>query len=111
VVRLGGYFGRTTTFPLDTNLRVKRGQVIALNVPSWAPALACQTTYVKTEGSQTFQACKGAGGWAWRASRAKAQCAQYLVPLNQNGAGSVAHYECIYHGARVMYSATVMYTP
>jgi len=111
VVRIGGSFGKTATFGLENSLAVKRGQVIALNVPTWAPALACQTTYAKTEGSQTYQACKGAGGWAWRASRGKGQCAQYVAPLNQTATGSVSHYECIYHGARLMYSATILHIP
>ncbi|HWX45243.1 MAG TPA: hypothetical protein VNY52_07955, partial [Solirubrobacteraceae bacterium] len=40
VVQLQPYFGETAQFPLATTLQVKKGDVIALTVPTWAPALA-----------------------------------------------------------------------
>src|SRR5580700_5461085 len=40
LVKLEPYFGKTAQFPLATTLQVKKGDVIALTVPSWAPALA-----------------------------------------------------------------------
>ncbi len=58
VVPLEPYFGKTAQFPLATTLPVKKGDVVALTVPSWAPALAL-----------------GFGkGTSWRASRGKGQC-------------------------------------
>src|SRR5271163_4137710 len=39
-VKLQPYFGKTAQFPLATTIAVKKGDVIALSVPSWAPALA-----------------------------------------------------------------------
>ena len=39
LVKLEPYFGKTAQFPLETTLQVKKGDVIALTVPSWAPAL------------------------------------------------------------------------
>ena len=106
IVRLGGYFGKTATFVLENTLAVKPGQIVALTVPTWAPALACQSTVLKHEGNQSFQACSGAGSWSWRSSRSAKQCSQYLASLNQVGIGSVQHYECQYRGARLMYSVS-----
>ncbi len=34
------YFGQTVQFPLTTSLEVKKGDIVALTVPTWAPALA-----------------------------------------------------------------------
>ena len=38
--RLQPYFGTTVQFPLDRTLTVRKGYLVALTVPSWAPALA-----------------------------------------------------------------------
>ena len=40
LVKLQPYFGKTAQFPLETTIPVKKGYVVALTVPSWAPALA-----------------------------------------------------------------------
>src|SRR5437764_12384291 len=39
-VKLQTYFGKTAQFPLETTIPVKKNDVVALGVPSWAPALA-----------------------------------------------------------------------
>ncbi len=52
------YFGQTVQFPLGRSLTVKKGYVVALTVPTWAPAL----TQLLDDGS------------SWRASRAKDKC-------------------------------------
>src|SRR4051794_34373712 len=58
LMKLQPYFGRTPHFPLRKSIPVKKGQVIALTVPPWAPALGT-----------------GLGGdTSWRASREKGQC-------------------------------------
>src|SRR6478735_4882840 len=58
IQQLSGYFGQTVQFPLGRALNVKKGYVIALTVPTWAPAL----TPVLADHS------------SWRASRAKGKC-------------------------------------
>ena len=52
------YFGTTVQFPLGRALNVRKGYLIALTVPSWAPALALGM------GNDT----------SWRASRARDGC-------------------------------------
>src|SRR5262249_5626281 len=39
LIKLQPYFGRTSQFPLATSIPVKKGQIIAITVPTWAPAL------------------------------------------------------------------------
>ena len=58
VLQLAPYFGQTVQFPLGRTLNVKKGYVIALTVPTWAPAL----TPLLTDKS------------AWRASRPEGKC-------------------------------------
>ena len=55
LVKLEPYFGKTAQFPLETTIPVKKGDVVALTVPTWAPALALGF------GNDT----------SWRASRPK----------------------------------------
>ena len=55
---LADYFGQTVQFPLDRALTVKKGNWIALTVPTWAPALSTLTD----------------DGSSWRASRALNGC-------------------------------------
>ena len=57
VQQLAPYFGQTVQFPLGRALNVKKGYVIALTVPTWAPAL----TQLLTDHS------------SWRASRPQGQ--------------------------------------
>ncbi|HUA12845.1 MAG TPA: hypothetical protein VMA83_12690 [Solirubrobacteraceae bacterium] len=116
VERIGGFFGRTATFTLETTIRVSRGDVIALNVPTWAPVLACENTERVTvtetvngkETRKTRTVCKASGPWSWRASRSKAACLNTSTPTNQTLVGSLGYYECLYHGVRLTYSATVL---
>jgi hypothetical protein len=88
------YFGQTVQFPLDTGIDVKKGWVIALTVPTWAPAL----TPLMTDHSR------------WRASRAEKKCSDTATQTAQTQRLSLAQYECLYP-ARLVYSATLITTP
>jgi hypothetical protein len=94
VQKLEPYFGTTVEFALQKTIPVKKGWVIALTVPTWAPALAAGLP----------------GDTSWRASRAKGACddsqAQTAQAVNQIG-----RYYCLYRTARIMYSARVVSTP
>jgi hypothetical protein len=94
VVPLEKYFGKTAQFPLATTLQVKKGDVIALAVPTWAPALALGFT------NET----------SWRASRPRTQCSSTSAQSAQQ-LGSAVQYYCLYRQARLTYSATLISTP
>lgn len=90
------YLGEIVQFPLATALPVKRGDVVALTTPTWAPVLS-----IKLDNSQ----------YAYRQSRT-ANCInppasqQAQLQINQ-----VAKYKCDYTGTRVEYTATEVISP
>ena len=93
--KLAPYFGTTTQFPLKTTIPVKKGWVVALTVPTWAPALAV-----------------GLGGdTSWRASRGKGKCEDTGTQTAQLGPNQLAQYYCLYRTARLTYSATLVTDP
>jgi hypothetical protein len=94
-VMLQPYFGKTAQFPLETTLPVKKGDVVALTVPTWAPALALGF------GHET----------SWRASRPRSQCASTSAQSTHTQIGSPVQYYCLYQTARLTYSATLISTP
>lgn len=94
-VPLEPYFGMTAQFPLATTIPVKKGDVIALAVPTWAPALALGF------GNDT----------SWRASRPKNKCTDTTTQTVQTNAGTSVQYPCLYRTARLTYSATLISTP
>ena len=95
IVQLEKYFGETAQFPLASTLQVKKGDVIALTVPTWAPALALGFT------NET----------SWRASRARNQCSSTSAQSAQTQVGAAVQYFCLYRQARLTYSATLISTP
>jgi hypothetical protein len=95
LVKLQPYFGKTAQFPLATTIAVKKGDVVALTVPSWAPALALGF------GKDT----------SWRASRPKGQCTTTSTQTTQMQVGTNVQYYCLYQTARLTYSATLVSTP
>lgn len=92
--RIQPFFGTTVTFPLKTTLAVRKGDVIALTVPTWAPVLA--VNLAKENG--------------WRASRPDA-CNNLVDQTAQMLLADEAQYKCLYQTARVTYSALLIETP
>jgi hypothetical protein len=88
------YFGQKVQFPLTTSIPVKKGYVVALTVPTWAPAL----TQLLDDGS------------SWRASRAKNRCDNTDAQTAQTRLRQRTQYRCLYR-ARLTYSATLITTP
>src|SRR3954468_11135623 len=88
------YFGQTVQFPLAAPIDVKKGWVIALTVPTWAPAL----TPLMTDHSR------------WRASRPEKKCNDTATQTAQTQRLSLAEYQCLYP-ARLVYSATLITNP
>ncbi len=94
-VKLEPYFGKTAQFPLETTIMVKKGDIVALTVPTWAPALALGF------GKDT----------SWRASRSRTQCSSTSALSTHTQLGSSVQYYCLYQTARLTYSATLISTP
>jgi len=95
LVKLETYFGKTAEFPLETTIPIKKKDVIALTVPSWAPALALGF----------------AGDTSWRASRPRKSCTSTSSQTTHTTVGSPVQYYCLYQTARLTYSATLISTP
>jgi hypothetical protein len=94
VMRLESYFDQKVQFPLERSIPVKKGYVVALTVPTWAPAL----TQLLDDGS------------SWRASRAKNRCNDTDSQTAQTRTGQRTQYRCLYR-ARLTYSATLITDP
>jgi len=95
---LSAYLGQTITFTLDIPLRVKPNNIVALTVPTWAPAFAINQA-VNTK---------------WQASRKRGKCnntEDILAGTPQDALGSQRAYACTYNTARLLYSATVVADP
>ncbi len=95
LIKLQPYFGKTAQFALERTIPVKKGDEIALTVPSWAPALALGF------GNDT----------SWRASRPRKQCTSTNTQTAHTRIGSPIQYYCLYQTARLTYSATLISTP
>ena len=90
--KLQAYFGSSPTFALSRSIRVHKGEVLALTVPTWAPALAVGL------GADT----------SWRASRGKGTCENTSTQTAQMQDNQLAQYFCLYRTARLTYSATLI---
>ena len=89
------YFGQTVQFPLATSLPVLKGNLVALTVPTWAPALAL-----------------GLGnGNVWKASRERDACDDTQTQSAQTDINDLQQYKCKYRTARLSYTATLITTP
>lgn len=93
-VHLIPYLGQVAQFPLASSLTLKRGEVIGLAVPTWAPVLSINLS---------------PKNYAYRQSRTghcKAASTAGPEPL-----GTSTGYNCNYAGTRVEYAATEVTSP
>ena len=95
VVQLNPYFGSSPTFALDKPLAVGPRNVVALTIPTWAPAFA-----VKLGADQ-----------AWRSSRSQSNCNDVQQKAAHQTVGSTKAYGCFYRTARLVYTATYVPNP
>ena len=95
VEQLTDYLGETVQFPLETTIPIKKGQRVALTVPTWAPALATNL------GSDT----------SWRASRSAGDCDDTETQTAQAEVRDLAQYRCLYQRVRLTYTATLVTEP
>ncbi len=94
-IKLAPYFGQKVQIPLKKSIPVKKGWVIGITVPTWAPALALNQP----------------GTTSWRASRNKGKCGDFDTQSAQTKTGQVVRFYCLYRTARLAYSATVISNP
>jgi hypothetical protein len=98
VLEVEDYLGSSPTFVLPEPLRVRRGNIVALTVPTWLPALAADL---------------GRGNW-WRSARAKGKCGsddELSPPSAQERLREIRRWGCTYTGARLLYTATYVPDP
>ena len=120
---LNPYFGRTVHFSLARPLNVIRNQMVALTIPTWAPAVwkprSC--SFNPISGVQDPDACAQAEkDYTWRASRAKDKCKLGIDPDTgepnealartgpQQKVNSERRYGCYYGSNVLLYTATVI---
>jgi hypothetical protein len=87
------FLGRTVRF--GASLKVEKGDIVGLTIPTWAPAFA--------QGL--------AAGNVWRASREEGQCTDTTAVRQgepHEKVGTRATYGCRYSTARLLYTATVV---
>ncbi|MBA3301853.1 MAG: hypothetical protein H0T15_08280 [Thermoleophilaceae bacterium] len=89
------YFGSSPTFVVNPPLTVKRDYVVALTVPTWAPAFAVNLGQDE----------------AWRSSRDPDKCDDVRQKAAQEVRGGQRTYGCLYRTARILYSATMIPDP
>ncbi|HMI81048.1 MAG TPA: hypothetical protein VK480_04605 [Solirubrobacterales bacterium] len=90
---LSPYLGQTVKF--GSNLKVEKGDIVGLTVPTWAPAFAQDL----------------ASDNVWRASREPGTCKNATDIRQgepQQKIGGVAVYGCKYTTARLLYTATLV---
>lgn len=90
---LSPYLGQTVKF--GANLKVEKGDIVGLTIPTWAPAFA-QGLSAKN---------------SWRASREPGKCTNTTDVRQgkpQEKVGQRATYGCRYSTARLLYTATVV---
>lgn len=119
---LNPYFGTTIRFALNRPLNVIRGDVVALTIPTWAPAFWRPRACNAMPGGGVFNEarCRNAQRLnTWRGSRARNQCRigtdafdrpnEALRKSNpQQRVNSIRAYGCYYDGGRLLYTATVV---
>lgn len=91
VVELTGAFGARQTYTLTQPLRIRKGQVLALTLPTWAPSFAVDLPARRN---------------VWRASRRRGRCTgdrNIRRSRPQGKVGSTRRYSCGYRTARILY--------
>ena len=91
VVNLASSMGQYQVFTLADPIPIRKGEFLALTIPTWAPAFA-----VELERTSNI----------WRASRAEGRCqaeADIKAGKAQQNVGSTREYGCDYSTARVLY--------
>ena len=120
---LNPYFGSTVNFALNKPLNVIKNQIVALTIPTWAPAVwkprSCSIS--PAGGVNDPIACNRAEkDYTWRGSRGKDKCTLGTDPDTgepnaalkktrpQQKVNSTKRYGCYYGSNVLLYTATVI---
>ena len=91
VVTLGSVLGSRQTFTLSSPLKIRKGEFLALTIPTWAPAFAVNLSSRNN---------------VWRSSRVGGKCsgtANIKAGKPQQKVHSTRSYGCDYKTARLLY--------
>lgn len=122
---LNPYFGTTVTFALERPLNVVKGQIVALTVPTWAPAMwkprACNAVYdsmldpdrcdalYRKYAARTSRNPRGDDECTLRRDPETGEPNEVLAKSRpQTGIDSVRRYGCYYGPQVMLYSATIV---
>jgi hypothetical protein len=107
VYDLSPYMGKTVQFALEKSIPVKKGRIIALNVPSWAPILsiADQPATTSWRGARPADRCGGE-----KLADGTFDTAAFYLPSTVT-LGKIGNYNCLYQNARLTYSVTIVNDP
>lgn len=95
MTKLTEYFGERVQIPLVRTLAARKGDVVGITVPTWAPLLQL-----------------GLGGdTSWRSSQAQDGCADTQTQTGLLGSTRSAQFRCLFRNQRLTYSATLISTP
>ena len=100
---LNEYFGTKAWFTLHKRLHVRRKDLLALTLPTWAPVLA-----IGTEEEPMLDRER------WRGSRKHGRCnspGELARHREHVRVGSETRYRCLYTKARLLYTALVIDKP
>ena len=120
---LNPYFGTTVQFALSKPLNVIKDQIVALTIPTWAPALwrprACDetetglvdaTACAEYEAENTWRGSRGPDKCTLKAKGDSAEQVRENVANShpQQKVGSVKRYGCYYAPNVLLYTATLV---
>jgi hypothetical protein len=120
---LNPYFGTTVRFVLEKPLNVIPKQIVALTIPTWAPALwkPAVCNFDAITGVKDPGACRVAeNNYTWRGSRAVGKCRLGTDPDTgepnealektrpQQKVDSIRRYGCFYGSNALLYTATIV---
>ena len=93
VFNLTRFFGRRAWFTLKKRIHVRKGQIVALTLPTWAPVLATELR----------------GKERWRSSRNRDRCENVELQAARQKVGKLRDYRCLHTTARLLFTALVIH--
>jgi hypothetical protein len=93
VVTLNPFFGKKAWFTLKRRMHVRKGHIVALTLPTWAPVLS-----TKLRGKER-----------WRSSRNRNRCEKVENQAARQKVDKLRDYRCLHRTARLLFTALVIH--